>query len=498
VRTLILFCCFCYTHLQSLAQPIESALLHKLYSAKTSVNQVFSPELTNLFPSVVSRSYADNKQYLIKTSTHLYLGIDGTGQLFELYEVSPGIIDAKRVDSTIYAGNNFCAATFSIDTAVFSLGGYGFWKTNGTLKQYNFYSREWDVVPLQEERPSIFCQKPSGVYWKGDFNEAKKIEDMNTAFAPSFYWVDAENKLFYAGVQHLINQSVSDSVLAFKAQYNASLSVLDLSTKRWTVLGDILNYGWHYTVHLPWGLLVVESPESIYFTDFKNNRLLYCKEDKLPQYRKFFRNRVPDLFFYTAGYIYFGEVAVNSFDSIAVSKDDFEERNAPLFSTSKKNAISNLLDTRVGYALLLVLLIGTVVSVAYLTRKKRLNAVTAELSRSAPLPAQMPLADRVGILNQMERQLILYLYEQSLKGKRINVEAVNKLSGVAMKNEPIRRRTRSELINAVNDKWLIIAGTRERFVFSEKSDFDGRTREYFINEKLLSSALLKQVIELIK
>ena len=47
------------------------------------------------------------------------------------------------------------------------------------------------------------------------------------------------------------------------------------------------------------------------------------------------------------------------------------------------------------------------------------------------------------------------------------------------------------IINAVNDKWLIIAGTRERFVFSEKSDFDGRTREYFINEKLLSSALLK-------
>lgn len=85
------------------------------------------------------------------------------------------------------------------------------------------------------------------------------------------------------------------------------------------------------------------------------------------------------------------------------------------------------------------------------------------MSRSASLPAQMPLADRVGILNQMERQLILYLYEQSLKGKRINVEAVNKLSGVAMKNEPIRRRTRSELINAVNDKWLIIAGTRERF-----------------------------------
>jgi hypothetical protein len=484
--------------MQSLAQPTESALLHKLYTSRASVSQVYTPELTNLFPGIVSRSYADNKQYLIKTSTHLYLGIDGTGQLYELYEVRPGILDAKRIDSTKYAGNNFCAATFSINTAIFSLGGYGFWKTNGTLKQYNFYSREWDVVPLQEERPSIFCQKPSEIYWKGDFNEAKIIDGMNTAFAPSFYWVDAENKLFYAGVQHLINQSVSDSMLAFKAQYNASLSVLDLSTKRWTVLGDILNYGWHFTVHLPWGLLVVESPESIYYTDFKNNRLLYCKVDRLPKYRKFFRNRVPDSFFYAEGYIYFGELAVNSFDSIAVSKDDFEERNAPLFSNTNKNAKFNLLDTRVEYALLLVLLLGAVGLVLYSSRKNRLKASAAQLSGPVPSPIQLPLADRVGILNQMERQLILLLFEQSLKGRRINVETLNKLSGVAMKNEPIRRRTRSELINAVNDKWLIIAGTRERFVFSEKSDFDGRTREYFINEKLLSSAMLKQVIELIK
>ena len=98
----------------------------------------------------------------------------------------------------------------------------------------------------------------------------------------------------------------------------------------------------------------------------------------------------------------------------------------------------------------------------------------------------------------MERQLILYLVEQSLQGKRVTVEAVNKLSGVAFKNEPIRRRTRSELINAVNDKWLIISGNRERFVLSEKSDFDGRTREYFINEKLLASSLLRQIIQLIK
>jgi len=496
VQKSILLCCLLSSFFQVVAQPMQSTLLYKLYKTQAPVNQIFAPNLNNLFS--VSKNYTDNKQYLIKTSKQLFLGIDGTGQLYEIFEASPGVLDAQRVDSTVYAGNNFCAATFSIDTAVFSFGGYGFWKTNGTLKQYNFYSREWDVVPLLEERPSIFCQKPSGFYWKGDLNEAKKLEDMNTAFAPSFYWVDNEKKLFYAGVQHLINQSISDSVQTFKAQYNASLSVLDLSTKQWKVLGDILNYGWHYTVQLPWGLLVVESPESIYYTDFDHNRLLYCKEDKIPQYRKFFRNRVPDLFFYADGYIYFGEVAINSIDSIPVSKEDFEERNALFYTATKKVSKISLLNDNYRIPFFFVLFASVVVLIVAFRRKSQNRANNSAFVSPTVLPTQLPLVDRIGILNEMERQLILYLVEQSLQGKRVTVEAVNKLSGVAFKNEPIRRRTRSELINAVNDKWLIISGNRERFVLSEKSDFDGRTREYFINEKLLASSLLRQIIQLIK
>lgn len=141
---------------------------------------------------------------------------------------------------------------------------------------------------------------------------------------------------------------------------------------------------------------------------------------------------------------------------------------------------------------------SVVVLIVAFRRKSQNRANNSAFASPTVLPTQLPLVDRIGILNEMERQLILYLVEQSLQGKRVTVEAVNKLSGVAFKNEPIRRRTRSELINAINDKWLIISGNRERFVLSEKSDFDGRTREYFINEKLLASSLLRQIIQLIK
>ena len=238
MRIFFLFCIYILMIAQLSAQPLQSGLLHKLLSTNESVPQIFAPELTNLFPARVSKAYSENKQYLIKTNKQLFLGIDGTGQLYEIKEVSPGVLDAIRVDSTLYAGNNFCAAIFSIDSSIFSFGGYGFWKTNGALKQYNFYSHEWDVIPLFEERPSIFCQQASGIYWKGSISEFSKMEDMNTAFAPSFYWVDAENKLFYVGVQHRINQSLVDSTMPFKAaEYNASLSVLDLATKKWTIWG---------------------------------------------------------------------------------------------------------------------------------------------------------------------------------------------------------------------------------------------------------------------
>jgi hypothetical protein len=98
-------------------------------------------------------------------------------------------------------------------------------------------------------------------------------------------------------------------------------------------------------------------------------------------------------------------------------------------------------------------------------------------------------------LNETEISLIRYLIDRSVKGKKTTIEEVNKLAGVAQKSEPIRRRVRSELINSINDKWIIITGSRERLVSSVKSSFDARTREYYIVEKWLASDLIIQLSE---
>jgi hypothetical protein len=471
------------------AQHFQSALFQRLYESKETISSIYTPGLVGAFSSSIDKRYQFNKQFLLKTKAQLLLGIAGTGHLYELKQVSPGLFDAVRIDSTLYAGNNFCAANFSIDSSIYSFGGYGFWKTNGTLKQYNPFSREWDVIPLLEERASTFCQNPSGVNWKSKKNAIPDLRDFNTAFAPSFFWIDEIERKFYVGAQHVINENLTDTLRTNKSSYNAEVSVLDLNTGKWSVKGSLLKYGWHYTVQMPWGLLIVESPESVYVADFKRNRLLYCQSNLLPFFRKLFKNEAPEVLFFSNGNIYLGSPSVNTLDSIPVSSSDFiftgEEMYTPILSTT-----ATRFSTRGTFLLVGVVVLLVVVMVVYVIRQKRKQRLVTPTTASL---AEVSPEERLGLFSETEREFIRLLVGHSLKGKKTTIEEANKIAGVAQKNEPIRRRVRSELINSINEKWIIITGSRDRLVSSVKSPYDARTREYFIVEKWLKSSLLQQL-----
>lgn len=473
------------------AQHFQSSLFQRLYDAKESIPSIYTPGLEGVFSNRIDKRYLFNKQYLLKTKSQLLLGIAGTGHLYEIKNVAPNLFDAVRIDSTVYAGNNFCAANFTIDSSVYSFGGYGFWKTNGTLKQYNPFSREWDVIPLLEERTSTFCQNPSGINWKITKKVIPDLKDFNTAFAPSFYWVDTAAMKFYVGAQHMIYENLTDTSRANKSNYNAEVSVLDLKTGQWGVVGNLLKYGWHYTVQLPWGLLIVESPESVYIADFKRNQLLYCKSSLSPLFRKLFKNEAPAVLFFSNGKIYLGSPSINSIDSIPISQSDFiftgEQMYAPIHPSSKNEFFTRNQLGLLGGIFLIVII---VVVVYIFIRQRKASIFAAQPMGSA---AEVTTIERLGLLSETEREFIQLLVIHSLKGKRTTIEEANKIAGVAQKNEPIRRRVRSELINAINEKWIIITGSRDRLVSSVKSDYDARTREYFISDKWLRSELLLQL-----
>jgi len=472
------------------AQPLRSELLQRLYDADQPIASIYTPSLTGLFPNKTDKRYPYNKQYLVKTDRQLLLGLAGTGILYELIPISAGVFDIKRIDSTLYAGNNFCAANFSFDSVVYSYGGYGFWKTNGSLKQYNPFSREWDIIPLFDERASTFCQGPSGVNWKRASGTIPDLKDFNTTYAPSFFWVDPVSKLFFMGAQHVINEGLTDSLVVDRSEFNAQISMLDITKKQWTTLGKLNKYGWHYTIQLPWGLLIIESPESAYIADFKNNKVLYCKSDLLPQFRKFFKNEVPDVFFYTNNFIYVGSPSLNTIDSIPLQFSNFVFTGEQLF-VKEGESRNSILSLSLFYWVVIILFSLLVAGVIFwFVRRNRLKRY---LSSSAIADSTVSFSERIKILNETEIELIHYLINKSVKGKKTTIEEVNKLAGVAQKSEPIRRRVRSELINSINEKWIVVTGSRDRLITSVKSSFDARTREYYIAEKWLISDIIIQL-----
>lgn len=471
------------------AQPIQSRILQRLLKENEAINHIHHNEFKELFLQKIDPKYHNNEQYLLKTINGLYFGVAGTGCIYQVVEDADGWLDLKRIDSTVYAGNNFCAANFTIDSSIYSFGGYGFWRTNGLLKTFNFFSKEWDVIPLSDEKPSIFCESGSGVHWNDMDSSVSDTKKYGTAYAPSLFWVNPEKKLFYEITQRLVNEAIGDSTAGFHNHFTPAVNVLNLRTKKWEQLGYLIDYGWHHLVQTPWGLLVIGNSDNIYLADFGANIRSFAREEIKPAYRKLFAKDPPQIVFYSDGYVYMGTVYNNSFDSIPFDISHFIASEKPLYRTYSTSNTTFSLPDFLGSPWVLYpsgIAVGIFLGFVLLGAFKN-NIQRNEGSWKSIFPTSVSSSERVNMFTQTERGLIELLATLSLKGEKATIDEVNKVIGVAGKNEPIKRRVRSEIIISINEKWMIISATREKLIDSVKSPEDKRAREYFISTEILAS-----------
>lgn len=471
------------------AQEIRSRIISRLLHEENAVTHVHHHEFGGLFLDKVDPKYKKNHQYLLKTSRGLFFGVEGTGCMYKVFETKNGLIDVERIDSTVYAGNNFCAANFTIDSVIYSFGGYGFWRTNGLLKLFNPYSKEWDVMSLSDERPSIFCESGSGFHWKNVDSSNANTKEFGTTYAPSMFWVDSSKKLFFEVTQRFVNEAIGDSNSTFQNVFIPTVNVLDLRTNKWRSLGNLIDYGWHHLVQTPWGLLVVENSDHIYLADFHRNQRRYCSAAYAPLYRKLFVNNPPQVVFYSDGFVYMGSPDINSYDSIPLNLDQFLPSVLPLYKGFDEKKLvdqinSYLNSPRLTYPI--GMLIGFLISL-FFYRRSGFARRTRVSSYTSVFRSSVSTSERVNMLTETEKGLIQLIVNNSMRGERTSIEEVNKAIGVSGKNEPIKRRVRSEVINSINEKWIIISATRERLIDAAKSAGDGRGREYFIAPEILAS-----------
>lgn len=479
------------------AQPIQSRIIQRLLKEDSAITHIHHRDFRGLFLDKIDAQYRKNHQYLIKSLKGLFLGVEGTGCIYRVEEGANGWLDVVRVDSTVYAGNNFCAANFTIDSSIYSFGGYGFWRTNGLLKTFNGFSKEWDVIPLSDEKPSIFCESASGVFWTDMDSSAADTRKYGTAYAPSKFWINPQKRLFYEITQRKVNEAISDSSMGFQNQFTPVVNVLDLRSKKWTQLGFLIDYGWHHLVQTPWGLLVLANSDNIYLADFTKNTRKASLEAYMPAYRKFFASNPPQIFFYADGHIYLGSIDGNYFDSIPFKVSHFISSEKPLYR-SYRNSSSGLSLPDFLVSPWFLYPSGIVVGILLgfiLLGKFKTNSQKKNTSWKAIFSTSVSTAERVNMLTQTEKSLIELISTLSLKGENASIDEVNKVIGVAGKNEPIKRRVRSEIINSVNEKWMIISASREKLIHSVKSPEDKRAREYFISTEILASPIFSALMQ---
>jgi len=84
------------------------------------------------------------------------------------------------------------------------------------------------------------------------------------------------------------------------------------------------------------------------------------------------------------------------------------------------------------------------------------------------------------LLEERERTLLAYLYEHSVDERLTTIEEINKVIGVVNRSNEIQKRMRSDLIGSINLKLNIITKDKKPVIDKQRSEFDKRSFEYFI------------------
>jgi len=103
------------------------------------------------------------------------------------------------------------------------------------------------------------------------------------------------------------------------------------------------------------------------------------------------------------------------------------------------------------------------------------------------LDADMLFVDELK-LSDIEKSLIQMLLEKSTSNQTATINEINYVLGVKDKNIGLQKKVRSEVFNAVNEKFKLISDWDEPLVQSIRSESDKRYFEYMIRKDMIKEA----------
>lgn len=418
----------------------NNPLLSKVISLKTdnlTINLSKESELIPLKNTVLS----SNAQKLYKNANGLFVSIEQTGFIFQLVDFNANSCVFRRLDKTINLNYNINCKTFFYKNELYSYGGYGFWKSNGSLRKFNFQDKEWDIIPLNEE-----------------------------IIASNYLWFSEEQGRLYAPFQRIINAGISGAEnVSGKTLFSSYY--LDVAARKWIKLGDLEsaivtlvkndNTSSEYLSYNN-GLLHRVTDDT-YLIDYVHNKIYKSKNPALNQFL-IRRAQVLDMFIYK-NEIYSYNAGTQSFTLYPFTINDFELLRTSIWGS----------ETQLFYLILIlvfiILVIITSIWIFNRSVKRKLEvAQLAILKNKSISQAFTPI----------EVSLIKLLLSFSLKGKTVEIHHINHTLGLKDKNVGLQKKVRSDVVKSINEKYEFITQSKNVLIGSSRKSDDKRYFEYFI------------------
>jgi hypothetical protein len=398
-------------------------------------------------------------QKLVRNNNGLYILVQGTGRVYEVKRERDGA-RIIRIDSTIYTGNNFGSVPFSYRDTLYSLGGYGFWKSNGHVRMYLANKAEWEIVPVNIEIP---FQSDYAFHW---------------------FWYDPNAGKIFVGYGTRIDQGIRRKEQKEQSTID-SVAQLDLQKMEWTRLGHATGflkerYGKFENLgSSPWGQLIYTvdhtTQNNLYLVDYTSNKILIADESRSKEFRQL--TSPTCLFYFRDSTLYLGQLDRNRLDSMKLSKLDFKPTGETVYNRdTKASSIVNTINSWRTSLLLLTFFVSAGLLLYFYNagRKSIKGSVTA-----SRIPASN--GSIVSLFDEKELPIVKIVLQNSLNGKATAIEELNRLLGVSNKTIEIQKKQRSDVLISINRKYRFAFNSNDLFIKKKRLELDKRSLECYID-----------------
>lgn len=389
--------------------------------------------------------FSEKGQILYKTSKNVYIRLDGTGFLFKMINHNDSVVEFNRIDQTVNFNYNIAAYSFSNGEDIYNYGGYGFWKNNGTIRKFNFKTKEWMAEPSNKEIINQF-------------------NPINNA------WFDPIGKKLHIPFKSIVNDGLKDNEPQ-RGKVNDNSFVLDLKTMTWqnngnahTKVIEIIRNG-NTAISTKRGLLVL-SHEQLYLIDFKLNKVFRLDDNTTAQ--NVFKLDKGQILYHQGKSLYIYNPRTKITDSLPIDLAKFIALPYPVIEPTC-SYLSIMLITAFFICLFILYI-----------RKMKMK----KLSKKRTEPTKLDFKIN---FSETEIALINMLIGKSKINLTATIDEINYTLGVKDKNIGMQKKIRSDVFNNINEKYRIFSNSDNSLIKSMRSSSDKRNFEYMIDEEMIES-----------